>query len=299
MHYSFGDGTLKRVKVSQTHMIQKMYPEYDGSQYCLWLVADFMDKFKSSFVTCNIRILKKSGEEVVIPGKHVVRKPYPNFMIRQYGLKNGRKVIYGIPLLFSSYEELAEIHEIHIEWGFGRPIFMKGETEEKDICIDNRLMMAHIRYFNVQFEEKSDCRCYTLRSYLCFYDETDYENSDLFDHLDFAGCEYGCMEYDTDSEALLVYPPEAHNIYGVTEDRDMTDEENDIFNVMDDLSFDYWVHFLKSSGEDGKKILDDMDSYAKYYYFQSDTMLEALDHFDILPESSFGFESLNKVGADV
>lgn len=290
MNYDFHDNTKVRVRESQAEMIQRLYPNYDGSQYCLWLVPDFFDKYSRGFVTCDVEIVLKSGDTLSLPGKKVIRTPYLNKHIAQYSLKNGRRCIYGIPILFDSYEQLCEISEIHCTWAVGR--FMHVDKVEKPF--GSLLICLYSRYLNVKFDEKPGCKCYTLRVYDSLYDEN---NTNLTNkNYDFMGYGSGWLEFHNsefepgyEEDTFEVLDMANVNICGVTEERPLTEQESDIFDTVEGLSMKSYYSLLKEhvfpvTGSDSV-------DYAKYYYVVSDYMIEASDYFDIIPESSFGFKS--------
>lgn len=294
MRYDFEGSTKVHVLDSQTEMLQRLYPEYDGSQYCLWIVPDLFDKYSHAYVNCDVNLVLKSGETLSLPGKKVIRTPYPNKNIWQHGVKTGRKCIFGVPLLFDSYEALSEISEIHCTWNVGRLMYVEGS----DKAIGSLLMALYSRFLNVSFEEKPGCKCYTLAVYDSFYDEN---NTDLVNEgYDFMCYGSGWLEFhdsefepEYDEDTFEMFDIDCHNINGVHEERELTDEENDIFNVVEGLSLE---PFYDEFREKVFPIVgSDSIDYVKYYYVKSGKVIEAADYFDIIPESSFGFKSLRDV----
>lgn len=100
----------------QTQMLKRKYPDYKKGDYVLWIVPDIWMPFK--YVN-DMEI--KASIELIQGEKHApldvkVRRPYPNNMIYQMAMKNGKGSLFGIPFVFHSFNELAEVTGIHLKW---------------------------------------------------------------------------------------------------------------------------------------------------------------------------------------
>lgn len=300
MKYNYDEKNKNSVISSQCEMLRRIYPEYDGSQYCLWLVPDYIERYSHAFVTCDVKVVLKSGEELSLPGKKVIRNPYPNKRIFQHGVKCGRRCIYGIPLLFESYDDLCNVSEVHITWAICRYMTIAKEKELYQKPFSCQLITLLSKHLNIVFDEKKDCKCYTLNIYNSLYDEG--KDSTLTNQdYDFMGFGTGVLEF-IDSEVISGIEKDTFEmtniidvcIHGVPEERELSDEEDKIFDFVDSLSLENYYDRIISDAFPMTVVGKDDVDYAKYYYEKSNTVVEAADCFDILPESSFGFKSLSE-----
>lgn len=103
----------QKYKLRQDEMIRRHDAEYTEKDWVLWIVPDFFYNRNARVITGTIEV-KRNGEPMEIPV--ILRNPYPNKKIRQLSMKSGRRVLYGIPLVFRSFEELSGISDITIRW---------------------------------------------------------------------------------------------------------------------------------------------------------------------------------------
>lgn len=85
---------------------------YADGKYVLWLVCDMFSEY-SDVKKGTVHILTED-KEIIVP--QVTRKPYPNKCISQISMCCGKRKIYGIPLIFDTFEELQKIKNIIIVW---------------------------------------------------------------------------------------------------------------------------------------------------------------------------------------
>lgn len=118
-----GFESMKRMQIA---MIKKAYPDYqEDKDYVLWVIPDFYHPYACDKVTAKINILKSSNNafgmseiRTSLLFSYKTRQPYPNKNIYQLSLvpSDKRKQIYGIPLIFHSFDELKEISSVSIDW---------------------------------------------------------------------------------------------------------------------------------------------------------------------------------------
>lgn len=117
-HYNLPDpkypGDTNPGKIMQINMIKKAYPDYQHDNWVLWIVPELIHSTKSVEITGNLSVEKRNGETIEL--KQCIRTPYPSKYFNQLSLKSGRKRLYGIPLIFDSFEELCEISDVIIDW---------------------------------------------------------------------------------------------------------------------------------------------------------------------------------------
>ena len=149
----------KYCKISQGLMLKKMYPEYVVTDYVLWIVTDLY--FETDMLDRKpdirgiVQVVKKDGTKIEFTSK--VKNPYPNKRLHQVIMMNGRKRGFGIPLIFKTFEELAEIEEIAVTWTID--FFDKENTVFAS--------QVYEEFYHVQFledKEKQENRVYTLSS---------------------------------------------------------------------------------------------------------------------------------------
>ena len=59
-------------------------------------------------------------------------------------MKSGRKRLYGIPLIFHSFEELCEVDEVQIRWDLYIPVYLRDEP--LDLHVENVLVQYHLKF---------------------------------------------------------------------------------------------------------------------------------------------------------
>lgn len=102
-------------KKSQIEMLKRHYVDYSENDWVLWIVPELFQKYFIKDLIATIKIKKNDGNFIDIP-PFLVRTPYPNKKIHQISMKSGRKRLYGIPLLFKTFEEISQISEVLINW---------------------------------------------------------------------------------------------------------------------------------------------------------------------------------------
>lgn len=173
----------QHVKASQTEMIKRAYPDYDqDNDWVLWIVPDLFHNREFMKLVGEIEVKKKDGSVLEIP--HVVRTPYYNKKLHQISLVPGdkRKRIFGVPLVFHSFEELEEISEVYIKWN----IYAKCALDDKIENFVLHLLSVRIHY-RVSFLKNTvhpELRVFTIHS-------NDYSStSDLFKENEELKAEY-------------------------------------------------------------------------------------------------------------
>lgn len=135
------------------HLSRLYENKLSGNKYVLWIIPDLFFKYQCDFMDGYIEI---NGEKVKFQYK--TRKPYSNKNIYQISLKNKRKLAFGLPLVFDSFEELGKIKQILIKWIIRYPE-VNGEGEaSKNVCIIN------VNY-NMSFAKDTKKKVYSLHSY--------------------------------------------------------------------------------------------------------------------------------------
>ena len=87
-----------------------------GNQVVLWVDTSMFLPFKHHDVSALIELFDNTGTLTVLKPNTKVRRPHPNKNWAQVSARKGRKVIEGVPYVFSSLEELRSITEIRATW---------------------------------------------------------------------------------------------------------------------------------------------------------------------------------------
>lgn len=182
-HYDFTKEEHKTFKEKQISNLKKHYPDISVDDWILWIVPELFHFYTVYEIIGKIQVKKDNGnitEFVDIP--YILRTPYPNKNIRQLSFVSGRKRLYGIPLLFKSFEELSHIKEIKITWEIYYPLYHEEYHESPSLLGCDIL---EIKY-NLSFElngEHPDYHFFTVFSkdmtnlnYL--YSELEQENAE-------------------------------------------------------------------------------------------------------------------------
>ena len=118
------------------HMINKLYSGhevlwYDGTQFVLWLDFNLFTRYcytrmdaKIEFYDADGRLIMTVADtsdgtlcsDMIVHAKSLLRTPYPNKYIRQIGAKNGSKCIYGIPIIYDDWRDIAKIRNIRVQY---------------------------------------------------------------------------------------------------------------------------------------------------------------------------------------
>ena len=230
-----GDG-YERLKASQVEMIKKHYADYDvDKDYVLWIVADFYYPFIAS-IQGKAEVRKRNGEKIEIP--QVIRNPYPNKKIRQVSMKSGRKQLYGMPLVFHSFEELCEVNEVQIRWDLYVPVYLR--EHPVDLHVKNVMVQYHLRFEKTDEENHFftvHSKDYVLESFNG--EGSDNQRQKYYEEFDSAIQTKGIFEMDRDGNPVL--PPMVTGNYDLTDSieggkiRNLTEKETEMLNSLTGL----------------------------------------------------------------
>lgn len=233
-----GDG-YERVKASQVEMIKKHYADYNADKdYVLWIVADFYYPF-TAVIQGNVAARKSNGEKIEVP--QLTRTPYINKNIRQVSMKSGRKRLYGVPLVFHSFEELCEVDEVQIRWDLYIPVYLRDEP--LDLHVENVLVRYHLSFAKTNEEN----HFFTIHSKDFVLESFNGEGADnqrqkYYEEFDLAIQTNGNFELNRDENPVL--PPMVTGIYDLTDSieegkiRDLTEKETEMLNSLTGLQQD-------------------------------------------------------------
>jgi len=275
----------------QIEMIRRHYSDYDADRdYVLWIIADFFHPY-TAVIQGQVQVRKRDGEEIKV--SQLTRTPYPNKGIRQVSMKSGRKRLYGIPLIFHSFEELCEVKEVLIRWDLFVPIYLRETEQGFDLRVENVV----IRY-ELGFEKDSDhedYRFFTIHSkdYVldAFDEDTGDRSKEYYGEFDLALNATGVFEMDMNEVPIL--PPMISEIYDLTgsvvgeESRPLTKKENEALTVLSELEQDN-----KMVRKSLQEVIIKEDVQWEGYYYERAEVLTATSIADLVPEPSFGFRDI-------
>jgi hypothetical protein len=276
----YKDG-YKYVKAKQVEMIQRHYVDYSEKDWVLWIVCDLFHNYSVEDIIGLIEIKKKNGDLIEIP--YILRTPYPNKRISQLSMKSGRKRLYGIPLVFKSFEKLCEIEEIKIKWDIYEKWYSEGVKEPTDLYL-HTLVVKYILSFK-ENDKNPGFRFFTVNSKDNTYkddEEKDKESvSNYYNEFDAAITLTGnFMRYDINNQHINV-----RDIFTLKEKekRFATDKEETIIDTL-----------IESPDKDKineliKNVLVKEEVQWEASYYERTETLKAEFMADILTESSFGF----------
>jgi len=277
---SMSDGCYDSHIKCCSEMLQRKYPEYDGHQYVLWIVPELFHDYASTDITGYVDIIKKDGTK--IETKQILRTPYPNKRIYQISTPVGKKRVYGIPLIFDTFDELCEIENVHIRfdiysmWSLGdlrvvneKPLDLHIYRLDVVYHIDFSLNPENDKFKIFTVFSKDDVLS-GLRNY--------HYGDDYFNQFDIAICSDGSIlnnddEYCADSCETVIYQ-------GDENDKRIAQAISDFG---DNIPTKERVTFLSSQTQIRNEI-----QYRKYLYEKTETVV-AEELPDILPEHCFGF----------
>lgn len=205
-HNNYYKEEVPELKNRQTEMIQNHYKDYSPeNDWVLWIIPELYHQYKIENLEGSIEIKKTDGTKINIP--YCLRKPYPNKHINQLAMKSGRKRLYGIPVVFKSFEELENVSEIIIKWDVYTYQHLKNIETPFDLHID----ILEIKYL-LNFEkniEHSEYRTYTIFSKDNILDNFDVDNDKevmqkYYDEFDVAIDIYGSLLCGDDSFELMI-----------------------------------------------------------------------------------------------
>lgn len=279
MTHNWDEATLNNFVIpSQREMIQRVYPEYDGSQYVLWLVFDYFNKYEVLDYDAIVTVHHRDGGIVTLPKDAIVRKPYPNKWIAQIGLKCGRKRCFGIPLMFSDFRNLSSVDHVTVQWNVYARKFLDNRAFQM-------LLSQLLIDYTVNFEDTG--RIFTLASKdvectlenckggthtydkLKSYDTVVWWNGHMVDNS-FGNDRWA--EIDVQTYEVCVFA-------GL--------ETDEIWEKLDALEF---PKACVAEMIERSSVLVKDEVRCDRYYYQKDVTLSGADYADILPEPCFGFK---------
>lgn len=266
-------------KKTQEQMIKKGYPDYKPGDWVLWIVPDIFCKYKIEEITGSIMITFRDSSMAQIT--HLTRRPYPNKGIYQISMRCGRKRLYGIPLVFKSFEELSNIKKVEIRWDIYNLSYIS------DKPLDLNLQTFNVKY-DVEFRKSiqdNSYRFFTIFSKECMelyeddklvFDDNEFDNAVLFS---------GDIILDDEKteDAIFVETTDLLHNY----ERDLSDNELDFRKSM--------INEKKDRDLIGKHI-----KYVKVksevqwnvYLLEKKEQLSAAFMADIIPQGAFGFGNI-------
>lgn len=281
------------VKLRQVEMIKRHYVDYVEGNWVLWIVPTLFHDYESAEIAGNIEI-KKRVDAIQIP--YMVRTPYPNKHINQLSMKSGRKRLYGIPLIFQTFEELQKITEITICWSVYEKWNLNTKIEKP---LDIHFNSLTVKYY-LSFEQDTkepDNRFFTINS----SDKFPYVYEDIVENRRKKGLEKGHNYYDEFDTALevsgsLIWYDEGEDTEFVCADifdlkakngesgRQLTKEEQKNVDYMNEIRPDKpTINRLL------QEVVCTCEMQSHMCYQERSESLTAKYMADILPESSFGF----------
>lgn len=275
-------------KLRQIEMVRRKYSQFDPERdYLLWIIADlYYPDYppKTVFIEGQVIIKTRSGD--LRMESQIRRTPYPNKYISQVSGKQGRRRLYGIPLVFSSFESLQEIIEIQIHWNIYIPDWYQNE-----LPVSDQLIIKHgmIRY-NVQFAldtQHPDAHWFTLYSKDQFpvIQETDFKlSSDYRSEFDHMNLLFGQCEID---EHGSVQSPRIQRIQPISIEDHVQQTTADLIPISPLSSWTYNDDLTQKLLID---ILDQSTAYWSGFLYERTETIVAQDAGDFLVTSAFGFQ---------
>lgn len=283
----YKDGYMS-CKAKQVEMLKRNYTEYCKDDWILWIVPDLFHNYNLLAHTGIISIKKKDGSLIQVP--FILRTPYPNKLIKQLSMKCGRKRLYGIPLLFKTFEELCEVDEITIRWDIYEGWAFKASDKAVDLHT-HTLIVKYVLSFK-ENAENSDYRFFTLFSKDNVYDV--YEEKDIdrireyYNEFDIAMNVVGNLMCDEEKWEVIL--GDTFTLKDKTEEDIeslLTEEEQKIVDKLVTVIPD------KEKIKELLKIVT-VKSEVQWQvsYYERTEILTAEYMADILPESCFGFSEV-------
>lgn len=167
-------------KISQIEMLKRYHKDYVDTDYVLWIIPElFHDTVLNlSEQSISLIIEKENGETINVNG--ILRKPYPNKKLIQYSMQSGKQKLFGVPLIFKTFEELCQTKGIFIEWN------IDDEYDKSKLNIE----------YNLSFEkhENPEYRFYTVfsKDTICIKKEEYLKEFDYTDNIFLASDEENC-----------------------------------------------------------------------------------------------------------
>lgn len=175
----FNNGGEKN-KMSQIEMLKRYHKDYVDTDYVLWIIPELFHDTVLNLSEQNISLIieKENGETINVNG--ILRKPYPNKKLIQYSMQSGKQKLFGVPLIFKTFEELCQTKGIFIEWN------IDDEYDKSKLNIE----------YNLSFEkhENPEYRFYTVfsKDTICIKKEEYLKEFDYTDNISLASDEENC-----------------------------------------------------------------------------------------------------------
>lgn len=164
---------FKNNKKKHIEMIKRHYVDYSSeNDWVLWIVPELIQEYAIKDLVANIQIKKIDGSFMDIP-PFVVRNPYNNKNIYQISMKSGKKIIYGIPLVFKTFEEISQVSEVLINWEIyseGRCFLVNNVTVKYNLEFKKDDKNEDYHFFTIFSKEQSSDIVHTIG----YYDEIEY-----------------------------------------------------------------------------------------------------------------------------
>jgi len=277
IHKNAKSTSIHKANERVSEMLCRKYPEYDGSQYVLWIVPELFHNYTSENITGFVQIIKKDNSKIMTD--QILRRPYPNKTINQISTKAGRKRVYGVPLIFDTFEALCEIQDVHIRFDIYSLVSLPGVTPPLDLHIGRLDVTYHLDF--VLNPENNDFKMFTVFSkddVLSGYDDI-HDNDNYFQQFDLAFRTDGVIEIDED-----VYRADPWNT--VIYQGDENDQKIDqfIYNFGNDMPDHDYVNALLEKVQIKSEV-----QYYRYVYEKAEIVMAELLP-DFRPESCFGFK---------
>ena len=222
-------------------MLRRIYPEYEN-QYVLWLDLNLFTDTESLKTEAVFELLDENGHVLYscdTSDKNnelnlLLRNPYPNKCITQIGRKCGRKRIYGVPLLFDSYEELIKIKTIRVVWTCYRRIFLtETDTIAFDMYLDQLLVQIDVKFAK---PESGECKFYTIHSQDKFFNKV----------LECISSEKLGSDEDVEAGMLAVLADAGHDVIVACDMNLFPNENMDELLYVPDSDFYFWIEDVKN-----------------------------------------------------
>lgn len=159
---------FKNNKKKHIEMIKKHHINYSENDWVLWIVPELNQGYNIKDLVATIKVKKNDGSFIDIP-PFVVRTPYKDKNIYQISMKSGKKIIYGIPLIFKTFEELSQVSEVLIDWEIyseGRCFLVNNVTVKYNLQFKKDDKNEDYHFFTIFSKEQSSDIVYTIGYYV-------------------------------------------------------------------------------------------------------------------------------------
>lgn len=284
---SWYEDCYKYSKAQQVEMIQRHY-KYSENDWVLWIVADLFHNYQVKEITGEIEIKNKDDSSIDVP--FLLRTPYPNKNIRQLSMKSGRKRLYGIPLVFKTFEQLCEVSEITIRWDIYEEAFLG--NNDKPFQLDTKTLVIKYHLIFEKDNNNPEHHFYTVFSKDYTYDVYSANKiNEYYDEFDVAIQITGSIVCeDEEWETLICETYLLKENADGAESRKLTDKEQKIFDELIEIKPDKEkINILLQGVTVKSEIQVEISGYEK-----TETLTAAY-MADMITESCFGFCGLQEV----